>query len=92
MPGISQAASAVTYTGTVAIDDSNDGRTDPISEPLSITVDRHQVSEYSFFATLRCSDGSFMNVGINYVQLSSAPIPLRGNTLSIAAGDGPFSR
>jgi hypothetical protein len=73
--------------GTVRIDISNDGRNDPINEPLSVTVDRHHVTDYSFFATLRCSDGSFMNVGLNYLQLRSAPIPLRGNALSISAGD-----
>jgi hypothetical protein len=87
VPAISQAATAVTYTGTVRIDDTNDGRNDPIAEPLSVTVDRHHVTDYSFFATLRCSDGSFMNVGLNYVQLSRAPIPLRGNTLSISVGN-----
>ena len=87
VPAISQAAAAVTYTGTVRIDNSNDGRNDPVAEPLSVTVDRHRVTDYSFFATLRCSDGSFMNVGLMYVRLSSAPIPLRGNTLSISTGD-----
>jgi hypothetical protein len=87
VPAIGQAATAVTYTGTVRIDDTNDGRNDPTNQPLSVTVDRNHVTDYSFFATLRCSDGSFMNVGLNYVQLSSAPIPLRGNTLSISAGD-----
>jgi hypothetical protein len=65
VPAIGQAATAVTYTGSVRIDDSNDGRNDPINEPLSVTIDRHHVTDYSFFATLRCSDGSFMNVGLN---------------------------
>jgi hypothetical protein len=87
VPAFSQAATPVTYTGTVRIDNSNDGRNDPVAEPLSVAVYRHHVTGYDFSASLRCSDGSFANVGVSFDPRTSAPIPLRGNTFSTSTGN-----
>lgn len=77
---------AVTYAGTAKIDDSNDGKDDPVAMPLSITIQGNRITDYQFFASLRCSDGSFSNVGIFYDQQSSSPIAFTGTHFAVTVG------
>jgi hypothetical protein len=81
------AGGAITYAGTAKIDDSNDGRDDGAAMPLSITIQGHRITNYQFFASLRCTDGSFSNVGVYYDQQSSAPIAFTGNHFAVTVGN-----
>jgi hypothetical protein len=92
------AGGAVTYTGTVKIDNSNDGKYDPVAMSVSITIQAHRITGYQFFASLRCTDGSRSNVGVNYAQQttsrSRSPIttsPSRWGTRPPAAASRPGS-
>ncbi len=81
------AGRAVTYTGTVGIDVSNDGKHDPVPNPVSITIQGHRITAYQFFASLRCADGSFSNVGINPAQLRPSPAPFTGRHFAVTVGN-----
>ena len=77
----------MTYTGTVPIDNSNDGKSDPVPMAVSITIDRHRITDYQFFASLRCTDGSFANVGVIYAQQSTSPIAFSGHHFAVTVGN-----
>ena len=81
------AGGAVTYTGTVKIDNSNDGKYDPVAMSVSITIQAHRITGYQFFASLRCTDGSFSNVGVNYAQQTTSPIPFTGHQFAVTVGN-----
>ncbi len=77
----------MTYTGTVPIDNSNDGKVDPVPMPVSITIQGHRITNYQFFASLRCTDGSFSNVGVIYAQQSTSPIAFTGHHFAVTVGN-----
>jgi hypothetical protein len=78
------AGGTATYTGTVQIHNSNTGNS--VSMPLSITIQGHRITGYEFFASLRCTDGSLSNVGVNYAQQTSSPIPFTGRHFAVTVG------
>jgi hypothetical protein len=80
-------AGAVTYNGTVAIDNSNDGKHDPVPMPVSITIQGQHITAYQFFASLRCTDGSRENVGVNSAQMASSPIRFAGRQFAVTVGN-----
>jgi len=82
-PALARSA-AVTYNGTLP---SGVGDSGPGATPISVTVASGRVTDYVFFAELRCTDGTIMNMGLNFVQLNRAPLPLNGNTLSATVGN-----
>lgn len=74
----------VTYNGTLPRGVGNSG---PSVMPISVTIAGGRVTDYDFSVTLHCSDGGISNMGIIYAQLSRAPLPLNGNTLTATVGN-----
>ena len=77
--------SAVTYTGTVKLQNSDVGTSAALT--FSITIRGHRITAYQFPASLRCADGSVSNVGVNSAQQTPSVTPFTGRHFAVTVGN-----
>jgi hypothetical protein len=84
-PAAASGGKAVTYTGTVKLQNSDTGTSAALT--FSITIRGHRVTRYQFPASLRCTDGSVSNVGVSSAQLTPSVIPFTGHHFAATVGN-----
>jgi hypothetical protein len=84
-PAAAKGGKAVTYKGTVNLQNSDTGTSAALT--FSITIHGHRITAYQFPASLRCADGSVSNVGVNSAQQTPSVIPFTGHHFAVTVGN-----